>query len=483
MSDLGTAQLADPRRWAALSVLLAGGFLPPLDFNVVNLALPAIAHDLHASGGQLELVMTAYTCTYAVLLITGGRLGDRFGRRLLFVTGVALFTGASLLCGLATSAALLIGGRALQAAGASLLAPQVIASIRDLFPTREQPVAISLYGAAFGLAFVAGQVFGGFVIGLHLLGLTWQPVFLINVPLGVAVLIGAATLVRNTRQSNPAPLDLIGVLIGSATLFSLVYPLVSGGEAGWPAWECALLGMSVLLAGAFYFWEAHVARLGGAPLVDFSLMRAPSMVFGVPVALLFYTTSAIFLVIPEYLQSGLHFDAFQSALRMLPLCLAYFAVSMLSTRMSSALGAAGLMFGLIVLVAGMAGVITCARAPLAIGFYIGQVLIGSGFGLLMPSIVGTLVRGLDPRHAGLASGVLLSSLQIGAALGVALFAGVYFAALHGATGQSVHVHALRLALTLNTTPLLLAIGLSARLVRLDKSRRDAVPAGAAEARA
>ena len=483
MTFAHASRVPDPRRWAALVILLAGGFLPPLDFNVVNLALPSIAHELHASSAELEFVMTAYTCTYAVLLITGSRLGDRFGRRRVFVIGVALFTVASLLCGIAPTAPVLIAGRALQAAGASLLAPQVIASIRDTFPAREQPIAISLYGAAFGLAFVAGQVFGGLVIQMQIFGLSWQPVFLINVPLGLAVVAGAMTAVRDTRKSDAAPLDLTGVLLGSATLLSLIYPLVAGRGAGWPSWMCLMLALSVPLGFAFCWWQARLARLGGTPLVDLSLMRTPSMALGIPVALCFYTTSTVFFVIPAYLQSGLHFGPFECALRMLPLCLAYLVLSIFSTRIGPALGAPGLVVGLSLLIAGMAGVVLFASRPLLAGFFSGQLLIGAGFGLLMPSIVGTLVRGVDPRHAGLASGIVLSSLQVGAALGVALFAGLFFSALPSPASEASYVHALRLALGLNMVPLMIATGLAVRLVGLTRSAGGSIASKPVEARA
>jgi MFS family permease len=231
----------DPRRWLALPVLLTGAFLPILDFNVVNLALPAIRQDLGASSSEVQFVISAYAATYAVFLITGGRLGDLFGRRRLFLLGVAGFTMASVLCGIAWSPAVLVVARILQGLTATAMAPQVLASIRVLFPAAEQGRALGFYGATFGLANVCGQVLGGVLVSSHPFGLAWQAIFLINVPIGLAAFIGGVLFLRDSRAPKAQRLDVGGVALLSLTLGLLVYPLVEGRESGWPVWTVAML--------------------------------------------------------------------------------------------------------------------------------------------------------------------------------------------------------------------------------------------------
>ncbi len=222
----------NPRRWLALAVLLTGAFLPILDFTIVNLALPSIRQGLGATSSEVEFVISAYSATYAVMLITGGRLGDLFGRKKMFVMGVAGFTTASLLCGFADSPAALIFGRVLQALMASVMAPQVLASIRMLFPDGEQTRALALYGATFGLANICGWLLGGFLVSLHPFGFTWQAIFFVNIPIGAAAFVGGILFLTESRSAHARKLDIPGVMLLSLTLGCLVYPLIEGREAG-----------------------------------------------------------------------------------------------------------------------------------------------------------------------------------------------------------------------------------------------------------
>ncbi|WP_229185016.1 MFS transporter [Bradyrhizobium oropedii] len=207
----------DPRRWLALPVLLTGAFLPILDFNVVNLALPAIRGNLGATASEVQFVISAYAATYAVFLITGGRLGDLLGRRRMFLTGVAGFTIASVLCGIAWSPAMLVAARILQGLTATAMAPQVLASIRVLFPAAEQGRALGFYGATFGLANICGQVLGGVLVSAHPFGLAWQAIFLINVPIGLAAFLGALLFLTDSRAEHAQRLDIGGVILLSLT--------------------------------------------------------------------------------------------------------------------------------------------------------------------------------------------------------------------------------------------------------------------------
>src|ERR1700761_8472671 len=271
----------DPRRWLALPVLLPGAFLPVLDFNVVNLALPAIRQNLGASSSDSQFVISAYAATYAVFLITGGRLGDWLGRKRMFMLGVAGFTVASVLCGSAWSPAILIAGRILQGLTATAMAPQVLASIRVLFPSSEQGKALGLYGATFGFANIVGQILGGALVSAHPFGFTWQAIFLINVPIGLAAFIGSLLFLGDSRADHAQKLDIGGVVLLSATLGLLVYPLVEGHESGWPLWIIAMLVASPVALIVFIQFERQLTRLGGVPLVDMSLFQQRGFAIGV----------------------------------------------------------------------------------------------------------------------------------------------------------------------------------------------------------
>ncbi|HTF68793.1 MAG TPA: MFS transporter [Edaphobacter sp.] len=237
----GPPKSAGPTKWLALTVLLTGAFLPILDFTIVNLALPSIRQGLGANSAQVQFVISAYAATYAVMLITGGRLGDLFGRKRMFLIGVAGFSVASLLCGFAASPTALILGRILQPLTATVMAPQVLASIRILFSDPEQTRALALYGATFGLANICGQLLGGFLVSAHPFGYSWQSIFFINIPIGIVAFVGAVFVVKESRSLHARKLDFIGVMLISVTLGCLVYPSIERREAGWPKWMIGML--------------------------------------------------------------------------------------------------------------------------------------------------------------------------------------------------------------------------------------------------
>jgi MFS family permease len=224
----------DPRRWRALVVILTGSFLSFLDFFIVNIALPAIREDLGASAAQLQFVVAAYGIGFGVSLITGGRLGDIFGRRRVFLCGIAGFTLASMLCGVAPTARILIAARVLQAVTAATLTPQVLAIIRVEFAPRERALAIGLYGTSMGLASIFAQLVGGSLVSLDLFGWSWRTIFLVNVPIGLAAIGFGLRVIPESRGSSRPSLDLMGMALASCGLFLLIFPVVQGREAGWP---------------------------------------------------------------------------------------------------------------------------------------------------------------------------------------------------------------------------------------------------------
>jgi EmrB/QacA subfamily drug resistance transporter len=450
------AATGDPQRWLALPALLTGAFLPVLDFNVVNLALPSIGQNLVASPAEVQFVISAYAATYAVFLITGGRLGDWLGRRRTFTLGAAGFTLASVLCGIAWSPSMLIVGRILQGLTATVMAPQVLASIRILFPPSEHSKAMALYGATFGLANILGQILGGVLVTLHPLGLAWRAIFLINVPIGLVDLTGSSLFLAESRAEQIEKPDIGGVLLLSATLGLMVYPLVEGRETGWPAWILVMLLASPLVLIAFVQFEKRVSGRGGSPLMELSLLRKHGFAIGVVMALVFYMLSAFYLTFSVYLQGGLHLTPLAAGFRTVPFALGYFVASLASARIAHRLGARALTLGFALQVFGFGAVILAVTGVLAGYLEAGLACAGLGFGIVMPSIIKVVIGDIERRHAGLAAGIVISTFQIGAALGVAIIGGVFYGTLGAGQDVDSHAHAFALALGCNVVLLAFA---------------------------
>src|SRR5215471_15778750 len=262
---------ADPRRWLTPIILLLAAFMNLLDVSIVNIAIPSIQRDLNASYADVQWALAGYTLAYALVLITGGRLGDAFGRKRLFLIGVAGFTVMSALCGAAQSPGELIAFRVVQGAMGGIMIPQVLAVIQVMFPPAERIKALAGFGVTAGLGTVSGPLLGGLLIQGNLLGLDWRPIFLINVPVGIVTIAASVVLVRESRAPNPPKLDPVGVALISAALLLLLYPLVQGRQLGWPAWTFASMAASAPVFALFIWWERIKARTDGSPLVQLRL--------------------------------------------------------------------------------------------------------------------------------------------------------------------------------------------------------------------
>lgn len=432
-SKLDCAPAADAHRWFAFAVLLVGAFLPPLDFFVVNVALPSIRGGLAITPAQVEWVISGYAASYAVFLITGGRLGDLFGRRRVFVAGMAGFGIASLICGLANSPMMLICGRVLQGLSAAAMAPQVLASIHALFPEHERSRALAVYGATIGFAAVVAQALGGLLISMNIWDLQWRAVFLINLPIAIAVLIGGIRLLPDTRSQTAAPLDRIGILLCALMVGLLVVPLVEGREAGWPWWLCLLLFGSPVVAAVFWRHEIALERRGGTPLVSPQLSRAPGLVAGLTGVLFFYVISAFFLTFSIYLQDALGATPLASGMMFVPFGVGFligplttpFAIRLFG-RFVPAMGMMLEVLGCLILSAAVA-IAPAGESPQLALVILAVGLIGFGQGWALPTLIRTVMDRAPPGGSGMISGVVNSALQISAALGVAVFGGVFYA--------------------------------------------------------
>ncbi|NHL69453.1 MFS transporter [Burkholderia ambifaria] len=463
----GAAAAAPPRShhgWA-LVVLLVGAILPPLDYFIVNLALPAIRDGIGARPAELQLVVSAYACANAVVQITGGRLGDLYGRKRMFMVGMAGFVVASALCGLAGSGAVLVGGRVLQGLFAAILAPQVLATIRSVFTPQEQVRVMGFYGFVFGLAAVIGQLGGGALISLHPFGLGWRAIFLVNVPIGILALLGSSRFIPESRPPRGQRIDVPGTVLLSLFLLMLVYPLTHGREAGWPLWMVACIVGALPMLGALLAVEARRLAGGRDALLDVRLLRNPVVALGLTLAFLFYMLSAFFLSYGIYLQGCLNWSPLASGLAILPLGFGFLASPLLMPRLVARFGGYRVLtLGFALLTAGVATAATLAgeHAPGA-GFYAGIAAIGVGQGLVLPSVVRIVLAEVDATRAGVASGMVTAMLQIGAAVGAATLGGLFFARLGAQPGALDYVQGFRTAMWALTVVLLGCVALSAAL--------------------
>ncbi|EPY6918416.1 MFS transporter [Klebsiella variicola] len=466
-----TIMQAEPRRWAMFVILLVGAFLPPLDFFIVNVALPAIQGELGASSSAEQLVISSYAAVYAVTLITGGRLGDIYGRGKMFFLGLVGFAAASLLCGLAWSPWVLITGRVLQGATAAIMAPQALASVQAIFPEAEKPLALSIYGAVFGLASVIGQVLGGILISVNLFHLGWRAIFLVNLPVALLVILCGLPLVKETRAQSAQKLDPVGMLLATVMLSTLIVPLIEGREAGWPWWTWLSFLAFPLLVSLLWRYERRLSQHGGSPLLNPTVLRAPGLCQGLAIVLLFYSIGAFFLLFSVYLQDALHLNALNAGLIFLPFGVGFLIGPLLTPFLRrfagnylSAIGMGCETSGL----AGLAGLIANTMTgtpppmlPLALLLFV----TGLGQGLAMPTLVRMVTGRVAPEFSGMIAGVTSSTLQISTALSVAIIGGIFYSMLeNGRSGANI-THAFIVALLTMAVCLATGAGLSIRLIR------------------
>jgi EmrB/QacA subfamily drug resistance transporter len=450
-------------RWAPLPIVLAGIFMVVLDFFIVNVALPSIQTDLHATAGSIEWVVAGYALTSAVFLITAGRLGDRFGRRRVFTIGLALFTLASAACGAAGTPTELVIARLLQGVAGSMLMPNVLSLIGVLYNGPDRVRALSIYGTVMGGAAVSGQLIGGALMALNVAGLGWRSCFLINVPIGALALALAPRRIPESRAQSSARLDLPGTVLVTATLTAIVLPLVEGRQHAWPTWTWILFVAAPLLLGAFVAHQRRLARTGGSPLLDSSLFRHRSFSAGLVTQLAFWGGQAsFFVVLALYLQQGRGLQPLPAGLVFTILASAYLAASMLAPALATRYGRRVIGGGALVLAAGHA-LLLVAVVEVGVGGSLatlvpGLLLVGTGMGMVLAPLATTILQSLEPERAGAASGMLTTMQGVGNALGVAVTGVIFFGALHHG-----YAHAFELAVA-QLAVLLLAVAALSRLL-------------------
>jgi EmrB/QacA subfamily drug resistance transporter len=417
-------------RRLALTVLLAGGFLPPVDFFIVNVALPSIHSGLGASPAELQLVIGGYAAGYAVFMITGGRLGDLYGRRRFFLIGMAGFTLTNLLCGLAVSPLQLLLGRALQGVSAALLVPQVLGAIRALCANeRDLAQALSAYGVMMGLAAVTGQFLGGALVQWSPFALGWRAVFLLKLPVCLVVIAAAWRLLPETSAASRARLDLPGAAMVSLILACLIVPLSEGRDQGWPTWVFAVLAVVPFLVALFLRYEAYLGARGGMPLVDLTLFAIPSFRRGVLVATLFFFTTSFYFLFGLYQQEGRGLDPLHTGLAIAPYGVGLF-LGPLATANWERLRPRLLAIGMAIQVAGYGGVavlvgLGTGEPPILTAVFIA----GFGQGIAFPRLYNTVLGEVPAHQAGLAAGIVNSALQVGVSVSGAAIGSLFFSML------------------------------------------------------
>jgi MFS family permease len=412
------------RGWLLLPVIFSATFMTSFDYMVVNVAAPSLARDLHAGPAALELSIAGYAFTYASGMVTGGRLGDLFGHRRLFLLGLAGFTVASLLCGLAGSPDELVAARLLQGLAAAAVVPQVLALVTAIIPAPERPRALSWFGVVIGLGGISGQLIGGLLLGADLLGLGWRVIFLVNVPVGAAGICLAFRMLPRGQQGPRPRLDPLGAAGISASLALALVPLTLGKQQGWPAWAWVSIAAAAPAMALALAWERRLAAQGGQPLLDLALFRDRSFAIGLAINVAFMLTFGSFMfVLTLMLQDGLHDSPLHAGLMFLPMGALSMATSLAGRRLVAR-------YGLRVLTAG--GTVTAVGILMqALGqpVLLAVCLVGAGSGLVLPALIGVVLAGVRPGNAGAASGVLTTAQQFAGATGVAVVGAVFFGAL------------------------------------------------------
>jgi EmrB/QacA subfamily drug resistance transporter len=478
-SPSSTAPSYDPRRWSALPVVLSATFMSLFDIFVVNVAAPSIQHDLHASSSILEMVVAGYSFSYAAGLVTGARLGDLVGRRRMFTIGLGIFAVASLFAGISPDSAVLVGARLAQGFGAAAMIPQVLALLTANFTPEERPRVFSLFGVTVGLGTVAGQILGGVLLHLDILGWGWRPIFLVNVPIGITAIILARRLIPESRPEAADRLDPLGVVLLTAGVGAVTAPLVLGQAEHWPQWTWISFGGGFALLAAFLWWESRLGAQGGHPLLPLSLFEHRAFNSGLLVNLGFFAFfGSVLLTLTLFLQEGLRYSPMRAGLTFAPLGVA-FALSSLKGRSLHArygrdiisVGAATALIGVI----GLAVVVTVSGLS-ANSLELSPVLamIGIGNGLVIPLIVQGVLQSVPAHRTGAASGMLTTTQQFSMTLGIAAVGTLFFAR----EASAGIVSALQFGLLADIALVAFALVMTLFLPRTATTRPDAAPAPA-----
>ncbi len=442
----GAPAAPDPRRWPALFVLLIANFMNLIDVTIVNVALPSMRTGLNASDNQIEWVVAAYILAFALGLLPFGRLGDILGRTKLFLWGVAGFTAASALCGMAPNIEFLIIARIIQGLAGAMMTPQVLAIATVTFPPHERGQAFSLFGLSAGLASVCGPILGGILVSANLFGMEWQPIFLVNIPIGIATIIAGWFLIPRLPGHASLRNDYVGITLFGLGILAVVFPIIEGRVYGWPLWAFAMIAAGFGLLTAFVLWTRGRAAAGRSQLLNFDLITNRQFMFGAFVTTVFASgIPGMFMVISLLLQGGFAFTPLESGLANTPFSVGVLVASAIAGRFGSHFLRARLATSGGLLVAGISW----------LHFYIAGVsdsidhwallppllIAGIGLGLGFSALFQLVLSNVPPRDAGAGSGALQAFQQVGGALGVAIIGELFFGNLGASLAAGTLPHA------------------------------------------
>jgi EmrB/QacA subfamily drug resistance transporter len=467
-----------PRRKLAAVVLVVASLMDMIDVTVVNVALPTIHVRLHAGAGELEWVVSAYMLAFAAFLIPAGSFGDLYGRRRVFMLGVAVFGLASLSAGIAQSPAQLIGARLVQGAAAAAMTPQVLATFRSIFFDKERGVVFGIYGAVLGVAAGLGLVLGGALTEANLFDWHWRTIFFVNVPVAAMSLLAAYLLVPETRAERPRRPDIPGALFLALGLAAIAYALLEGRSRDWPLWIFSLLGAGVFVVCVLGVVEAHRTARHVAPMLRPRLLAVPAFSIGLTVQFAFSAALQSFSVVfTLWLQLGQHFSPLRAGLTMLAFSVGSFLVAPFAVELAHRWGRLVLALGGLLLAGGTIGVDVGAHHlrggdlwPVTPGL----VIAGAGLALLVIPLVNVVLAAVPRGAAAGASGLFSTAQQLGGALGVATIGSIFF--------SSAGSHSLRPAF-LHTVPYIAGVYALAGLLAVALPSHGISEAEALEAQA
>lgn len=422
----------DRRRWFALAIVMTAAFMDLVDVTIVNIAIPSIQRDEGATFSQIQWITAGYALAFAAGLVTGGRLGDIHGRKRIFLIGIGGFTLASALCGLAVNPEMLVASRILQGAMAALMVPQVLSIVHATFPAHERGKVFGLFGAIVGLGAVSGPLLGALLTEWNLFGLEWRPIFLINLPVGIAGLVLGSRFITESKAPRALKLDLVGVALVTLALLMLLYPLTRGRELGWPVWGYVSMAGALVVFAALVAYERVKGARDGSPLIELSLFRVKSFAAGIAVQTVFGVGLGIFfLVWTMYMQIGLGWSALRAGLTGVPFSIAVSAAAGMSVQMLvPRFGRKVLQAGALVMAAGVLLYIWEAeRYGMGIASWqmaLPLVVMGAGMGLIVAPLTDAVLSEVPHEHAGSASGLINTVQQMGNALGLGLVSVVFF---------------------------------------------------------
>ncbi|WP_435842267.1 MFS transporter [Streptomyces globisporus] len=426
---------ADRRRWFALTIVMTAAFMDLVDVTIVNIAIPSITRETGASVSAIQWITAGYALAFAAGLITGGRLGDIYGRKRLFLIGIGGFTLASALCGVAPDPEILVAARILQGVTAALMVPQVLSIVHATFPAHERGKVFGLFGAVVGLGAVSGPLLGALLTEWDLFGLGWRPIFLINLPVGIAGLILGAKFISESKAPKAVRLDLRGVALITLAMLMLIYPLTRGHELGWPLWGHLSMVGSLFVFVALVVHQRRKALTDGSPLIELSLFRVKSFAAGIAVQLTFGVGLGIFfLVWTLYMQMGLGWSVLRAGVTGIPFSVAVSVAAGISVqKLVPRFGRKVLQAGALLMIAGLL-IYLWESEQYGMGISSWQmavplVVMGAGMGLIVAPLTDMVLSEVPKEHAGSASGLINTVQQMGTALGLGLVSVVFFGAL------------------------------------------------------